>query len=94
MTQQEQTVELAKEFAKTLQNWLGNDLKKVVARNKRTGLPDVCASHDFCDANMAMYEAFMTAFGRELSFESGDEELVNAAWDAAKIAGFDASKII
>lgn len=53
--------ELAREFAKILHRWLGvKKMREVVKRNKRyleEGYLSVCASHDFCDANMAMLEA-------------------------------------
>lgn len=46
----------------------------------------VCASHDHCDANMVMLEAFRLITGEQEAFNlSPDEvELWNAAWNIAK----------
>lgn len=48
---------------------------------------EVCASHDFCDANMPMLAAFEDVTGRTM--DAGSEEdaaLWGAAWDVAKAA--------
>lgn len=54
-------------------------------RNANESNPDICHSHDFCDANMAMIAAFETLMGRapDAGFEC-DAEMINAAWAAAK----------
>lgn len=45
----------------------------------------VCASHDFCDANMTMAEAFRAIMGREIDHQSDDDSATwSAAWDIAK----------
>ncbi|ABM97114.1 hypothetical protein [Methylibium petroleiphilum] len=98
---------LAMAFAAKLHEWLSpEEMAEVVARNAASTDPLVCASHDFCDANMAMAEAFEATQGREILFpsdvESGactqeqsdaDLALFNSAWDLAKAAGFDAEQI-
>lgn len=57
---------------------------------RRNALPEysvnACASHDFCDANVIMDDAFLTEFGREADLQSdADIGLMNRAWDAAKL---------
>lgn len=47
----------------------------------------VCASHDFCDANMVMDPAFTAVMGRQADGASDtDAALWSAAWDHAKAA--------
>lgn len=92
---------LAVAFCGILAAWLTDDeMAEVVARNKAEQNPGVCHSHDFCDANMAMLEAGVTVFGREIvDLEGGPlgdhagVELWNEAWSIAKAADFDPSKI-
>jgi len=43
-----------------------------------------CHSHDFCDANMGMLDAFKATYGRELDAgEEADAERMNRAWSLA-----------
>jgi hypothetical protein len=56
---------------------------------RRNATPDycagICASHDFCDANMPMAEAFEGLMGREIDTQSdADVALWNEAWSIAK----------
>ena len=45
----------------------------------------ICASHDFCDSNLVMYDAFKAVGGREADHENEDDlDLWNAAWNFAK----------
>lgn len=62
----------------------------------RTYPAGICASHDFCDANVYMQAAFETVMQRDLIVEDAngdihhderDGDLWNAAWDIAK-AGY------
>lgn len=83
------TPELGDAFAKVLQGWLTTvEWKEMRARNVANIGGLCCASHDFCDANMAMDEAFTKLMGRDLIRDDGmsapDLELVNAAWTYAK----------
>lgn len=90
-------VSLALAFATVLHEWLDEDeIKQVVERNGTEAYTDYCASHDFCDANMAMLEAIQTLAG--LTDDSAalnaqtegdpDNRLWNDAWSLAKEAGF------
>ena len=85
---------LAASFAEVMQDWLTPaQMREVVARNETYG--DACASHDFCDANMAMDEAFTKTQCREIELGEGtrqsraDMALWNGAWAIAKRMNFD-----
>lgn len=66
-----------------------SDVMDEIRRRNETNGPTVCASHDFCDANMSMIEAFEEVLGREGDAGSDDDAaLMNDAWDDAKRNGF------
>ena len=84
---------LARAFSEQLIKDIGYaKVKEVNARNAVETNPDVCASHDFCDANMTMLRAFERVTGKaehELNFESQAEmDLWNSAWSIAKQNNF------
>jgi len=89
---------VALKFAEVLHEWLTPEqMRMVVARNEGQDHDDpCCASHDFCDANMAMDEAFTKAMGREIKaddihggYVEADCDLWNGAWAIAKRMNFD-----
>lgn len=83
-------VQIAKEFCQILNWWLNaEEMAEVVRRNAEETNPNICHSHDFCDANEAMIVAFENY---ELD-PIENMELCNKAWDLAKAAEFDGSKI-
>lgn len=96
---------IARKFSDILHEWLGVDtMKKVVEINAMPGNENNCASHEFCDANEAVAEAFEKVLGREYCFyndeephteqqHANDTATLNAAWDIAKAAGFNSSSI-
>jgi len=81
---------LAKQFAKLLSEEIGDDnMKAVVAANKKEKSSGVCHSHDYCDANMVMADAFKVL---DIDLEKDYPDAVqnaqivsiwNAAWDEA-----------
>lgn len=85
--------QLADKFAAVLREWLEphefERMKRLNRAEPRTP-HKVCHSHDFCDANMAMHEAF-TSFGIDplSSDEAGEgmseqvNDLWNDSWDHA-----------
>ncbi len=77
---------LARQFADVLHEWLTPaEFAEMQRRNRTSKYDSACASHDFCDANIAMEDAFKRAFGREPNLENnGDIDLWNEAWDVAK----------
>jgi len=85
-------IQLANAFSKVLNEWLSTeDISEI---NRRNSTPEyyvfeLCATHDFCDPNQAMIDAYKSIFGREPSVQNKkDNELINKAWDLAKKAGF------
>jgi hypothetical protein len=66
-------------------------LAEIKRRNQTTDYETACATHDFCDPNDVMKEAFEQVLGRPL-FPNGDESegherdtaLVNDAWGLAR----------
>lgn len=82
---------LAIEFSKILHEWLGQDvIDKINILNKKEESENICHSHDFCDANEALNEAFLSLFGRDIVIQSEeDTRLCNEAWNLAKANEFD-----
>ena len=89
------TQNLANEFCRVLATYLTPDeLEAVRAKNAVETHPDVCHTHDYCDANMAMQEALekglcwpMTDDSTPLTFEA-DCQLWNGAWAKAVAQNF------
>jgi hypothetical protein len=86
-----ETEKLAAEFVAVLAEWLTPEEFAEMQRRNVTATDLDCASHDFCDANMAMDAAFSRALGREPDVmdrddgaEGPDVALWNAAWSTAK----------
>lgn len=82
-----QIEKLAREFSRLLSEELPEeDLEKLVelteARNMSGIDTDICHSHDFCDANMVMVEAYENIVGPWLNVlpDSKDMDLINEAW--------------
>lgn len=78
---------LAHRFTAKLRDWLGDDkMMEVAVLNRKEKHPGICHSHDFCDANQAMVDAWSGLFPK-IDMDPGDEmhaDLINAAWDMAK----------
>lgn len=65
-------------------------MEQIVKRNI-TNPSGFCASHDFCDANVVMAEAFTDLFHCEFDLQADDHVAIcNVAWDLAKAGGFTA----
>lgn len=90
-----QAQRLGDAFADVLREWLTADefaeMRALNATSDFQGDNAPCASHNYCDANMAMDAAFPIALDRECDLhtdeagnESPDFALFNAAWDYAK----------
>lgn len=88
---------LAGQFADVVRDWTTpEEFEEIKVRNRTNG-DQVCATHDFFDANEAMDQAFRQSFGRSCYLTSDVEEgrcteaemdadvaLWNAAWAQAK----------
>jgi hypothetical protein len=92
--------EVARKFAENLVFDLEDDILKVIERNEAyttEGKRDICASHEFCDANMVMLETMVEVMDKigdagavgdfiTDALGKGDNEICdlwNAAWDEA-----------
>lgn len=86
---------MATVFAKVLQSWLTPEQFETVRQRNRSQEP--CASHDFCDANMAMDAAFRMVMGRDFEHDGETErgqvdcDTFNAAWGLAVVRYLRAS---
>lgn len=88
-----QTIALARLFGQRVQEALTrSEFREVCHRNKcEPAGSSVCHSHDYCDANVLMGEAWEEMFGRPFPMgEVTDEDaaLWNDAWAIAKAADF------
>lgn len=89
---------LAHAFARVLRSWLdAEEIATVIERNRaQPPGSGICHSHDFCDANMAMDEAF-GACGFWRWVDDGEDvifvndELWAEAWGLAKQSEFATS---
>lgn len=88
---------LAGQFSDIVHEWTTPEEFAEIQRRNKTNGDQVCATHDFFDANEAMDAAFNRAFGRSCRLTSDVEEgrctdaemqadvdLWNAAWTQAK----------
>lgn len=66
MYHNETTIALANAFSGVLNEWIPDKLFEVNLRNKEASYAGCCATHDFCDSNMAMAEAFQKVMKRDL----------------------------
>ena len=81
-------------FAANIEEQLSADeLAEVKRRNAHVYGEGICATHDYCDANMPMAEAFEFIMGREPDVSADDDvTLWNAAWERARADHFTAEK--
>lgn len=88
---QDTVTKIAAGYEAILKSWLtDSELNSVRHRNREQSNPDIDHAHDFCDANMAMLEAFTKVVGREPTLnedtpESADMQdhdfsIMNDAW--------------
>lgn len=90
MKRSTQVVAIAQTFVGFLARELSAaDYAEMIRRNKEEpeylNTSNACASHDFCDANMPMAEAFEKVMGHELDASSDEDvNLWNDAWDYAR----------
>jgi hypothetical protein len=88
---EQQVAAIAEAFAEVIRQWLTED--EIARVRERNAFYDdkVCATHDFCDANMAMLPAFQQVMEREPDADSmEDAALWSDAWGLAKRLYFTA----
>ncbi len=80
------TTKLAKEFSAILRSWLTPEqLTEINQKNETAAYTNADATHDYCDPNQAMIDAFEKVFGKEIDFQSDeDSEIINTAWALAR----------
>lgn len=80
---------VAKEFSRIMREWLtADELAEVDRRNRAESNPCICHSHDLCDPNQAMIDAF-TAVGVEYDVQNDAHgDCSNRAWQVVKANGF------
>ncbi len=80
---------IAVEFCKIVRRDLLRHLEEINRLNRKRGRK-YCHTHDFCDANKLMDEAFRHVVGREPDFDRHlhDMGLWNGAWNMAIRSGF------
>lgn len=83
-------ITLAKEFSSILKEWLSKkEMEELIQANKDERDSSICHSHDYCDPNQAMADAFKKVTGKEVDMQKDkDSALVDAAWDLAKKENF------
>lgn len=78
--------ELGAAFVWTLKDWLTIPEWNDMARLNLTASRGVCHSHDYCDANMAMIEAYADLLGvpaDDVDLSGSVQYLFNDAWSWA-----------
>lgn len=66
-------------------------MNEVVQRNRTEESPKVCHSHDFCDANVVMADAFAEEAGHDIDMDdAGHLDVWNEAWELARGSRFEA----
>lgn len=87
---------LAIEFSNSLQARLTHEqLQEVVQRNAVETSLNICHSHDFCDANMVLYEVFFQNC-MDPALEGGFDlwgGLWDETWNLAKFQEFNITKL-
>lgn len=84
-----QVQKISVDFSTVLKQWLSDEtMKTIVQLTKNETDPMICHSDDYCDSNMAMYEAFVINGIDPLETDDGmsqeHTDLWNEAWDLAK----------
>lgn len=86
MSSDQSTAEqLSREFSRIVAEWCGANTGEIVLRNIAEKNPNICHSHDFCDANQAMIDACENL---GLDHECGANPIVVEAWEIAKSMHF------
>lgn len=82
---------LALEFSQGLHAYLTPEqMRDVVERNRSEPEQGICHSHDFCDANMFLYDVFVK-YSMDPAAEGGVDQwgdLWDQAWNLAKSKEF------
>lgn len=89
-----QVKQLAREFCKQLAEYLTPEQINEINNRNASYDQGICASHEFCDPNYFMDEAFKVVMRRAAQLDQSattyneDMDAVNGAWRFAKLNGF------
>ena len=84
-------LQVAERFRAVILEWLGPEKCVEVDQDNKSSGPLSCATHDHCDANMAMDQAMRdVGVYQDLdeAFTDAVTRLWNEAWDLARLDGF------
>lgn len=88
--------DLSEEFAKELKIELGDNAFNEMVQKHIDGeyaKKDVCVTHDYCDGNQVMLDAYEKCYKREFNMQNDDDmQLWNGAWEFAKRNNFYLNK--
>lgn len=61
--------------------------REMQRRNRTSVYHGLCASHDFCDSNMVLYDAFVDLHDRDPDISEGSRDMDEwrSAWTIAKV---------
>ena len=89
MTRDQKVAAIAEAFSEVLRQRLSKDEFSEMKQLNETdpdGGSSICASHEFCDANIAMDTAFTQVTGREAdACSEEDAAICSDAWELARI---------
>lgn len=73
---------IAREFSSTIREWLTpEEMSEVLRKQREEPREGVCYTHDYCDANEAMYDAFQSVMRKPIDYDDEEEvALWNEAW--------------
>lgn len=82
---------LAREFSDALKGLLSpEEIRELVERNREETNSRICHTHDFCDANVVLFDVFMN-HGMDIADEGGRDrwgKLWDESWQIAKASDF------
>lgn len=78
------TKPLAEAFIAELKSCCADVYEEIIKLNADEPSPSICHSHDFCDANMVMADAFAKTFKQEFVIDDFHCAVWNQAWTQAK----------
>ena len=84
---------IAADFSRRIRDYLTPEqMSAVISRNNSETNPNICHSHDHCDANAMMAAAFEQVSGQPLDLQSDSDDFISwAAWGTAKSSKFSVS---
>jgi hypothetical protein len=85
-------IALSNAFSAIIREWVPDKVFEINQRNKEPYYIDngLCATHDFCDPNQAIINAFKQVYDKEPSVQNEQHNLlIIRAWNLSKSIGFN-----